>query len=379
MASLMSSVMDNSAKIAVYIYNCKQMGIEIAPPDINSGREYFDAEGGRILFSLAAVKGVGETSVRQIVNEREEHGPYKDLKDFLERTGELDVNKRVVENLIQCGALDDLEGNRRQKMMVYAQIMDQLSKDKKMSMAGQMSLMDMMGEADRQKMTVSFPRVAEYDHEQLLSMEKSLLSIYLSGHPLEDYADEWRRRSTAVSTDFINTGDESERKLHDGQRALIGGVVTDVRIKYTKNNQVMAYVVIEDMVGSVETIVFPKSYERYRDMLAEDQIIWMEGRVSTDDEKDSQLICESVSRIRANQSRELWLRLDDMAAYDRQKDYLRDMISRFSGDDLLVIYLTRERSVKRCEREGGIRADAHVLEELSMRFGQDNVALKERK
>ena len=251
MASLMSSVMDNSAKIAVYIYNCKQMGIEIAPPDINSGREYFDSGDGRILFSLAAVKGVGETSVRQIVKEREAHGPYKDLKDFLERTGELDVNKRVVENLIQCGALDGMEGNRRQKMMVYAQIMDQLSKDKKMSMAGQLSLMDMMGEADKQKMTVSFPRVAEYDHEQLLSMEKALLSIYLSGHPLEDYADEWKRRATAVTTDFINTGNEAERKLHDGQRALIGGVISDVRIKYTKNNQVMAYVVIEDMVGSV--------------------------------------------------------------------------------------------------------------------------------
>ena len=388
MAALMTSVMDNSTKVAGYMYNCRQMGISILPPDVEAGRENFDAKDGHILYGLAAIRGVGTTSVQQIAKERQAHGPYTDLKDFLERTGELEVNKRVVENLIKAGALDALPGNRRQKMTVYAQLMEQIHKSKKISLAGQMSLMDLMGEGDRQKMAVTFPRVTEYERSQLLAMEKEVLSIYISGHPLEDYADEWKKRATAISTDFKNTasaGDADEAagytagqngKLFDGQRVLVGGIISEKRIKYTKNNQIMAYITLEDMVGSFEAIVFPKSYDRYKDLLEEDQIVWMQGRVSTDDERDSQLICESVSPIECENSRELWIRFEDREAYEAQETYLRDVIFRRPGNDLMVIYLKKEKAVKRCTREGGIRADETTLTELRARLGAENIAVK---
>ena len=383
MAALMTSVMDNSAKVAGYMYSCRQKGIRILPPDVNAGRENFDAKDGHILYGLAAIRGVGSSSVQQIVKERNAHGQFTGLKDFLERTGELEVNKRVVENLIKSGALDGLDGTRRQKMTVYAQLMDQLHKNRKQSLAGQMSLMDLMGESDRRKMTVSFPKVGEYERAQLLAMEKEVLSIYISGHPLEDYADEWRKRASAVSTDFKNAGDADEdtaagtaRKLSDGQRVLVGGIITEKRIKYTKNNQIMAYITLEDMAGSFETIVFPKSYDRYKNLLEEDQIIWMQGRVTTDDEKDSQLICESVSPMESGKMREVWLRFDNRAAYDAQSAYLRDVIWRRPGKDLLVIYLKEEKQVRRCESDGLLEADEALLRELSERFGPDNVAVK---
>ncbi len=391
MAALMTSVMDNSTKVAGYMYNCRQMGISILPPDVEAGRENFDAKDGHILYGLAAIRGVGTTSVQQIAKERQAHGPYTDLKDFLERTGELEVNKRVVENLIKAGALDALPGNRRQKMTVYAQLMEQIHKSKKISLAGQMSLMDLMGEGDRQKMAVTFPRVTEYERSQLLAMEKEVLSIYISGHPLEDYADEWKKRATAISTDFKNTasaGDADEAagytagqngRLFDGQRVLVGGIISEKRIKYTKNNQIMAYIILEDMVGSFEAIVFPKSYDRYKDLLEEDQIVWMQGRVSTDDERDSQLICESVSPIECENSRELWIRFDDREAYEAQETYLRDVVFRRPGNDMMVIYLKKEKAVKRCTREGGIRADETTLTELRARLGAENIAVKEMK
>ena len=373
MAALMTSVMDNSVKVAGYMYNCRQMGIAMLPPDVNAGRENFDAKGGRIIYGLAAIRGVGASSVRQIVKERNAHGPFTDLKDFLERTGELEVNKRVVENLIKAGALDKLPGTRRQKMTVYAAIMDQIHKSKKQTLAGQMSLMDLMGEGDRQKMTVTFPDVGEYERSQMLAMEKEVLSIYLSGHPLEDYADEWRRRATAVSSDFTGNGEDGSRKLTDGQRVLVGGIVSEKRIKYTKNNQVMAYVTLEDMAGSFEAIVFPKSYERYRELLEEDKIIWMQGRISADDERDSQLICESVSPMNEEKPREIWVRLENKAVYQEQAGYLRDIIFRQPGSDQLVVYLNQEKAVK---REGAFNAVEAALSELKERFGEKNVAVK---
>lgn len=262
MAALMTSVIDNPSKVAEYILSSRKMGISILPPDINKGYSSFSVDQGAIRYGLSAIKGVGKPVIAAIVEEREERGDFKHLQDFIERMSGKEVNKKVIENLIKAGAMDELPGNRRQKMMVYVQIVDAVAMEKKNTMAGQMSLFDLVSEEEKSAFEIHMPNVEEYTKEDLLAFEKEVLGIYISGHPLEEYEERWRKNISAVTTDFLPDEETGVPAVRDGEKEVVGGMITAKTIKYTKTNKVMAFLTLEDLVGTVEVVVFPRDYEK---------------------------------------------------------------------------------------------------------------------
>jgi len=263
MAALMTSVIDNPRKVAEYIYTCRQMGIKVLAPDINEGEGRFSATKDGIRYGLYAIKSIGRSVVDAIIAERNQNGPYRTLQNFIERVADSEVNKRTVENLIKSGACDTLDGNRQQMMMVYNALMDQQVQTKKKSLAGQMSLFDLVSEEEKKAYEIQYPNVGEYSKEIKLGFEKEVIGIYLTGHPLEEYEEKWRKIISAVTSDFLLDEESGEVKLRDNQKVIIGGMITEKTIKYTKNNKTMAFLSLEDLFGTVEVIVFPGEYERY--------------------------------------------------------------------------------------------------------------------
>lgn len=255
MAALMTSVLDNTSKVSEYIYTCRQMGIAILPPDINEGEGGFSVSGQAIRYGLSAIKSIGRPVIDAIVEERKIRGPFTTLKDFITRLSGREVNKRTIENFIKAGALDGLEGNRRQKMMIYGSLLDTLNQEKKTTMAGQMTLFDIAPEEDKAEYEIKLPNVEEYDKEVLLGFEKEVLGIYISGHPLEEYMERLKKNTNAVTTDFVLDEETGTLKVSDGAKVRIGGMITDKVIKYTKSNKAMAFITLEDLVGTVEIII----------------------------------------------------------------------------------------------------------------------------
>ena len=324
MAALMTSVVEMPNKVAEYISVCRQMGIRILPPDINHGVYGFSVDNGSIRYALSAIKSIGRPVIEGIVREREEHGEYTSLKTFIERNID-QINKRVVENLIKAGALDCLEGNRNQKMTVYTQIIDSINQDKKHTMAGQLSLFDIAPEEDKKEFEIRMPNLEEYDKETVLSYEKEVLGIYLSGHPLDRYRNMMEKMISARTIDFQPSdeddregGEPDESKVRDNQKVIIGGMITEKNVKYTKTNKVMAFLTVEDLVGTVEVMVFPRDYEKWQNMINEDARVFIQGRVSAEDDKASKLILEKV-RPFSDIPRELWIQFESKDDYSQKE------------------------------------------------------------
>ena len=290
MAALLTSVIDEAKKISAYIMTCKNMGIEILPPDVNEGLVGFSVKDGAIIYALTAIKGVGNQVVDVIVREREKNGPYKTLQDFISRLIDQDINKRLVENFIKAGAFDTLPGNRAQKMNIYGPIMDNIQRNQKNNLAGQLSLFDFADEEQKQEFDIRMPDIPEFKKEVLLNFEKEVTGFYVSGHPLDEYKDFWKKRISATTAEFayndeLDEGQE-QNQIADGIKATIGGLIAAKTVKYTKNNKIMAFLTIEDLAGSVEVIVFPRQYEMYGSKLAEEAKVFVTGRTNVEDEKD---------------------------------------------------------------------------------------------
>ncbi len=294
MAALMTSVIDSAKKVSEYTLTCRNMGIELLPPDINQGQSGFSVDGQSIRYALTAIKGVGQSAIDDIVAERKARGPFQNLKEFLERTSDKDVNRRAVENFIKAGALDSLGGTRKQFMSVYVQIMERITKDRKSNLAGQITLFDIADESQKEEFDIRMPDVGEYPKEMVLAFEKEVLGIYLSGHPLEADQELWQKHITNTTGDFALDEETGSARVEDQARVVVGGMIADRNIKYTKNDKVMAFLNLEDLVGNMEIVVFPKDYERYGSMLAEEARVFIKGRASMEEEKDGKLICEQV-------------------------------------------------------------------------------------
>ncbi len=377
MAALLTSVVDNPLKVTEYITSCRKMGIKILPPDINSGESAFSVDHGSIRYGLSAIKSVGKSVIDAIVREREEHGVYLSMKDFLTRMSGRDLNKRGIESFIKAGALDCLAGTRYQKMLSYSLILDNVTQEKKNSMAGQMTLFDLVPEEEKETFEVSLPDVGEYDKGQLLAFEKEVLGFYISGHPLEPYARMMEKNCTAVTTDFQLEEESKMPKVRDNQQVIVGGIITKKTIKYTKNNQVMAFLTLEDLVGTVEVIVFPRNYEQDQSLLEEERLVFIEGRVSAEVESDSKLILEWVVPFE-EVPREVWIQFAAREDFYRRENDLYEFLRETPGRDAVVIYLRQDKSMKRLSENCCIAADDAMLGELRERYGQDNVKVVEK-
>ena len=377
MAALMTSVIDNPAKVAEYILTCRQMRIGILPPDINQGESAFSVTGNSIRYGLSAIKSIGRPVIDAIVKEREIHGPFKTLKDFIARLSGKEINKRTIESFIKSGTLDSLGGTRKQFMMVYVQIMDSVNQERKYAMTGQISLFDLVGEEEKQEYEVRLPEVGEYDKEQLLFFEKEVLGVYISGHPLEDYEACWRKNISAVTSDFLLDEETQVTKVADGNKAIIGGMITTKTIKHTRTNKTMAFITVEDLVGTVEVVIFPKDYDKFRELLQEDRKVFVQGRVSTEDDKDSKLICEKIWNFE-DMPRELWVQFEDKNAYLKEEAALYDLIRAEEGKDGVVIYIKSPKAVKRLSENWSIRITAELLHKMAAYFGESNVKVVEK-
>ena len=378
MAALMTSVIEMPNKVAEYIQVCRQMNIRILPPDVNRGAYGFSVDNGSIRYGLSAIKSVGRPVINALVEEREINGEYRSLKDFIERlTGT--VNKRAIENFIKAGALDCMEGNRRQKMLVYGQIVDSIAQEKKNSFAGQMSLFDLVSEEDKKDYEIRMPDVEEYDKDMVLAFEKDVLGIYLSGHPLEKYRNIMEKMISARTIDFQPDDETGIPKVYDGQKVIVGGMITEKTIKYTRNNKVMAFLTMEDLMGTVEIVVFPRDYEKWQTMINEDARVFIQGRVNAEDDKPSKLILEKV-RTFEDMPREIWIQFSDKEEYTQKAEELLEELANARGNasSAVVIYLKDVNAMKRLPAVYHVQITEYLLEDLRKKYGESNVKLVER-
>ncbi|MEQ2580065.1 DNA polymerase III subunit alpha [Hominiventricola aquisgranensis] len=377
MAALMTSVIDNSTKVSEYILTCRQMNIGILAPDVNESESAFSVSGGAIRYGLNAIKSIGRPVIESIIAERKAGGPYVDLSDFIHRLPGKDVNKRVVENLIKSGAFDSFPANRRQMMLIYGQIMDEAAQKKKTELAGQMSLFDFAAEEDKEAFKVKIPVVAEYNKGDLLAFEKEVLGFYISGHPLEEYEEQWKRGISHVTTDFLPPEEGELPKVHDGERATVGGMITTKTMKATKTNKMMAFITIEDLVGTVEVIVFPRDYEKIGKMLNVDDKVFVSGRISAEEDRASKMILESI-RPFSEPKKELWIQFTDVEEFKRREPELLSTIMDSEGSDSVIIYVKKEKMKKVLPASRNIKITDELLGRLYQIFGEKNVKAVEK-
>ena len=320
---------------------------------------------------------MGKSVVDTIIADREAGGPFRSMEDFVGRMTHKEVNKRTLENFIKSGALDTLPGTRKQKIAVMPIMLESKARERKSAIEGQLSLFDIAGEEDRENYQINFPDVGEYSKEELLAFEKEILGVYISGHPLEDYQETWKRNVTATSSDFIVDEEAEGARVTDGARVVIGGMVAGKTVKTTRSNQLMAFITLEDLMGSVEVIVFPKDYEAHRELFVEDAKLFIRGRVSIGDDPVGKLVCEQVvpfSRI----PRELWIQFADKESYMAGERELLDMLKTSEGQDRVVIYLGRERAKKVLPAGWSVDASGVLVEELTRKLGEKNIKVVEK-
>lgn len=378
MAALMTSVIDNPSKVSEYIYACRQMNIKILPPDINKGEANFSVDGGDIRYGLAAIKSIGRPVIKAIVEDREELGLFQNLEDFITRLSAKNIlNKRTIENLIKAGALDTLGGTRKQFMSIYVQIVDHVTQEKKNSMVGQMTLFDLVSEDQKEEFQIRMPDVGEYSKETLLAFEKEVLGIYVSGHPLEAYEEKWKKSISATTADFQLDEETGHTKVHDGAKEIIGGMITEKTIKHTKTNQMMAFITVEDLLGTVEVVVFPRDYEKNRDYLEVDNKVFVRGRVSEEDDKPSKMICEKIIPFERTK-KELWIQFPDKATFLDEEQIVYGYLADSDGDDEVMIYCAKERAVKKLPKNRNIGINEQILSRLMNHFGEKRVKVVEK-
>lgn len=376
MAALMTSVIENSTKVSEYIVTSRSMGIKLLPPDINEGESGFSVKNNSIVYGLSAIKSIGKSVIDTIVEERELNGKYTSLKNFIERLSGKEVNKRTVENFIKAGAFDSLDGNRRQLMTVYSRIIDSVNEEKKKSITGQMSLFDLVSDEDKADYEIRMPDLEEYSKEEKLAFEKEVLGVYVSGHPLEQYEDKWRKNVKSFTKDFI-ADEEGNTIAKDNTVTIVGGMIDTITLKTTRTGKTMAFITLEDLYGVMEILIFPNVLERYRYMLKENEKIFVKGKVSIGDDEQGKLICDQIISF-DKVPRELWIQFKDKNEYMLKENELLEFIRNSDGNDTLIIYCKAEKAKKVFPRNMRINADAGMVNRLSEKYGTDNVKVVEK-
>lgn len=371
MAALMTSVIDNTSKVAGYIYACKQMNIGILPPDVNESQMEFTVENGKIRFAMAAIKSLGRPTIQAILKERGENGSFVSMQDFVTRMSHA-LNKRAIENFVKAGAFDTFGHTRKSMMIVSESMLDSAIKHNKDSMSGQMSLFDFADEEDKKAFEIRIPDVAEYTKEELLGYEKEILGVYVSGHPLDEYTGMVNKYITNVSSDFEVDDELGETKARDGAIATIGGLITEKTIKTTKKGQLMAFLTVEDVVGTVEVVVFPNSFTANRVVIDHAEKVFVTGKVQANVDENAKLICDKVVDF-ASIPRKLWIRFASLSDYEDKKDELYGILYNSDGKDTVVIYCTKENKRLTLPASRTIRVDSELIQKLQAMYGEKNV------
>ena len=376
MAALMTSVMDNTTKVSEYILACRNMGIPILPPDINEGYSGFSVSGNGIRYGLSAIKSVGRAVVDVIIAERENGGLFKSLDDFVSRMSNKEVNKRTLESFIKSGALDTLPGTRKQKLIVSGDLLESKAREKKTVMEGQLSFFDLAPEEEKNNFQITFPNVGEYDKQTLLAFEKETIGSYVSGHPMEEYRELWEKNVTAKTSDFV-VDEDGKTVVEDNSNVVIGGMITSKKVKTTKTNQLMAFITIEDLVGTVEVLVFPKIYEKNRPSFTEENKVFVRGRASIGDDPVGKLICEEVIPF-TDIPNELWLQFENQAFYESHIDDVMAALRDSDGKDRVIMYLKEERKMRRLSENWAVLAGPDLLGRLYRILGEKNVKVVQK-
>ena len=336
MAALITSVMGNTDKVVEYIRECNALGIEVLKPDINKSFGKFSVEGNNIRFGLAAVKNVGVNIINNIIDERESNGTFTDFVDLVKRLDSKDTNKRVLESLIKCGAFDNISQNRASLMAGYESLLESISMDRKKNIQGQISLFDAFGtsnETEQFQDIYTMPKREEYEERERLNLEKEVLGMYVSGHPLSQYKEDLERK-TSIDNGKLNSLKEDEEAFFslDDREVIMGGMVVNKTIKTTKRNDIMAFIELEDLYGTIEVIVFPQILQRYNAILNEDSIIYVKGRLNIKEGENAKIIANEFKDINDN------IDFGENKKYTAKKTsktglYLK--IDSFSNNDLL--------------------------------------------
>ena len=371
MAALMTSVIDNTSKVAGYIYACKQMNIGILPPAVNESQMEFTVENGKIRFAMAAIKSLGRPTIQAILKERGVNGSFVSMQDFVTRMSHA-LNKRAIENFVKAGAFDTFGHTRKSMMIVSESMLDSAIKHNKDSMSGQMSLFDFAAEEDKKAFEIRIPDVAEYTKEELLGYEKEILGVYVSGHPLDEYTGMVKKYITNVSSDFEIDDETGETKVKDGAVAIIGGLITNKTIKTTKKGQLMAFFTLEDVVGTVEVVVFPNSFTANRVVMDHAEKVFVTGKVQANVDENAKLICDKVVDFNTI-PRKLWIRFESLSAYEEKKAELDGILHESDGKDTVVIYCTKENKRITLPSNRTIKVNSELIQKLQAMYGDKNI------
>lgn len=355
------------------------MNIEILGPDINEGFSEFSVSDGKIRFGMSAIKGIGEAVIEKIVEERQRNGRFLSMEDFMKRLTSKEVNKSTIENFIKSGAFDCLEGNRQQKMIVYPSLLEQIHREKKDNLEGQLSLFD-MGDAElEQANRITYPPLPEYEKEEYLMYEKEVMGIYVSGHPLEEYLSLMEKNCTHNSMDFLPVSEEEMgmTKVDDGETVIVGGMISSKTTKITKTNSMMAFLTIEDIYGTVEVVVFPREYEKYKEVLLQDSKVFVKGRVDFEEERASKILCKKIIPFEQLPC-ELWIRFENRKIFEEKEQELYQQLLSYDGNDEVCIYVKEEKQVKRLPVSRNVNGRKVYADGVLDYLGKDSVAIREK-
>ena len=380
-AAMLNSVMGISEKVAHYIAFAEGLGIQVLPPDINESYSKFTVKGDKIRFGLAAIKNVGYNVVEAIVNSRAKKGNFESLIDFINKLDLSTVNKRAIESLIKAGALDKFEVFRSKMLAVYEKLMDGIANEKRRNIDGQISLFGLEEELELPE--VNYPNIKEFPKKNLLAMEKEMTGLYLSGHPLDEYAESLKvqtstsiekiNKSYEIIKESFNQEDLPEEIIHDDERVILGGIIAEYNQKITRNNTIMAFLKLEDLTGVIEVIVFPKTLDKIRDSLKEDALVVIKGRVNIKEDELPKLICESVEPLEKINTSKVYIRSKNLDEGKKLMKELRVMPDYFKGDTTVYLFTEEDRKQYRMTRDTWVNLESDVLDYLRELAGDDNI------
>ena len=382
LAASLNSFLGSSDKVSLYVNECKVLNIKVLPPDVNESSVKFTVVNKNIRFGLAAIKNVGENAIISMIAERSKNGSFSSFLDFCQRIEGRDINKRCIESLIKCGAFDSLNIYRSKLIAVYERFLDGITQSRKRNMDGQMSIFDLMKEP-QQSLQEDYPDIKEYPTNVLLGMEKEMLGLYVSGHPLSEYQSILDKNVNLYSKDlFINSNDEDSsdigiemKKLEDSMRVVVGGIVNSRKTKTTKNNNLMAFIDLEDLYGNMELIVFPTIFEKYSSLLQQESIIVVRGKLSMREDEQPKIICEEVLPIKSLEEKGVYLTFEKELSKEEGAS-LRALLKYFNGMTPIYIGKKNNNIFKKLDRQYWIDVNNVIIEELECRLGKENVCLK---